>query len=138
MLKNYLIIGWRNLVRAAGFSVINILGFAAGLTIALLIGLWVYDELSFNKSFANHDRLAQLFHRISFGEDDLTISDLPYPIGGALKSNYPELGEIAMSSGVDEHILSHDETILTESGMFIEPSFLGMFSIKITQEHLMR
>ena len=133
MLKNYLVIGWRNLVRAAGFSVINILGLGAGLTIALFIGLWVYDELSFNKSFANHDRLAQLFHRISFGEQDLTIPDLPYPIGEALKSSYPELGDIAMGSGVSEHILAHDETILTETGIFIEPFFLKMFSIKMTE-----
>jgi tetrahydromethanopterin S-methyltransferase subunit F len=45
---NYLLIAWRNLRRHKGHSVINIAGLAIGMTVAMLIGLWMWDELTFN------------------------------------------------------------------------------------------
>jgi hypothetical protein len=47
MYKSYLKTGWRNLLGNKGYSFINIGGLAAGMAVALLIGLWVYDEVSF-------------------------------------------------------------------------------------------
>src|SRR5687767_11754609 len=47
MYKSYFKIGWRNLLRNKGYSVINIGGLATGMAVAILIGLWIYDELSF-------------------------------------------------------------------------------------------
>src|SRR5688500_20260437 len=46
MVKSYIKIGWRNLLRNKGYSFINVGGLALGMTVAILIGLWVYDELS--------------------------------------------------------------------------------------------
>src|SRR5687767_345904 len=46
MFKNYLKIGWRNLVRDKAYSTINIVSLSAGMTVALLIGIWTWDELS--------------------------------------------------------------------------------------------
>ena len=54
MLKNYFKTAWRNLIRSKGYSAINIGGLAAGMTVALAIGLWVYDELSYDKYFKNY------------------------------------------------------------------------------------
>src|SRR6478609_1403740 len=69
MYKSYFTIGWRNLVRNKGYSFINIGGLALGMTVAILIGLWIYDELSFNKYhdhyneivrvYRNHDRVGE-------------------------------------------------------------------------------
>lgn len=133
MLKNFIVIAWRTLVRAPGFSAINIFGLAAGMSVALLIGLWVYDELSFNRSFPYHGRISQIFHHITFGEDEMTIGDMPYQVGAAMKSAYPEFEEVSMSSGQAEHILSYEDTKLTETGMFVDPSFLNMFSVNMKQ-----
>jgi putative ABC transport system permease protein len=133
MLKNYFLIGWRNLVRAAGFSLINIFGLAAGMSIALLIGLWIHDETSFNKSFQHYDRLTQVYHNIVFGEEEMTIGGIPYPMGAALKSNYAEFEEVCMSSDVGNHILADGDTKLTESGIFVDPSFLKMFSVNVQE-----
>lgn len=133
MFRNFLVIGWRNLMRAAGFSAINIFGLAAGMCVALLIGLWVHDELSFNRSFEHYDRIAQVFHHITFGEEEMTIADVPYPIGAELKSAYNEFEEVSMSSGEGEHILAYDNIRLTEKGMFIDPSFLKVFSVTMKQ-----
>ena len=47
MLRNYVKIAWRNLVKHKGYSFINIFGLATGMTVAILIGLWVWDEFNF-------------------------------------------------------------------------------------------
>ncbi|HEY5751266.1 MAG TPA: ABC transporter permease [Chryseolinea sp.] len=133
MLKNYLIIGWRNLVRAAGFSLTNIFGLAAGMSVALLIGLWVYDELSFNTSFPNYDRITQVFHTITLGEEEMATSGVGYPYGAALKSTYAEFEEVCMSSGEGDHILAYDDVKMTEKGLFIDPSFLKVFSVNMLE-----
>ena len=63
MIKNYFKTAWRNLVKNKGYSSINIGGLAVGMTVAMLIGLWIYDEVSFDKSFKNHKRIAQIMQR---------------------------------------------------------------------------
>ena len=58
MLRNYIKIAWRNLVRHKTFSIINIAGLSVGIALAMLIGLWIWDEISYNTSFKNYDRIA--------------------------------------------------------------------------------
>ena len=53
MIKNYLKIAFRNLSKNKIYSFINIAGLAVGIAVAMLIGLWVWDELSFNKYHKN-------------------------------------------------------------------------------------
>ena len=59
MIKNYFKIAWRNLGKNKMHSFINIGGLAAGMAVAILIGLWIYDELSFNKYHQNYDKIGQ-------------------------------------------------------------------------------
>ncbi|WP_439484123.1 hypothetical protein [Cyclobacterium plantarum] len=61
MYKNYFKIGWRNLVKNKGYAVINIGGLAMGMTVAMFIGLWIHDELSFNKYHNNYGDIAQVW-----------------------------------------------------------------------------
>ena len=60
MIKNYLKIAWRNLLKNKASSVINIGGLAVGMAVAMLIGLWMYNELSFDKNIPNHHHIAQV------------------------------------------------------------------------------
>jgi len=61
MIKNYFKIAWRNLIANKGYSAINIGGLSVGMAVAILIGLWIYTELSFNKNFENYNRIAQVW-----------------------------------------------------------------------------
>lgn len=61
MPKNDLKIAWRNLIKNKGYSALNIGGLAVGMAVAMLIGLWIYDELSFNKYHKNYDGIAQIW-----------------------------------------------------------------------------
>ncbi|WP_314514401.1 permease prefix domain 2-containing transporter [Xanthocytophaga agilis] len=60
MIRNYFKVSFRNLTRNKGYSFINIGGLSIGMTVAMLIGLWVYDEISFNSYHENHDSIARV------------------------------------------------------------------------------
>ena len=60
MLRNYFKIAYRNLVNNKVYSFINIMGLAAGMAVATLIGLWIKDEMNYNKSFDHYDKLGQM------------------------------------------------------------------------------
>ena len=90
MYKSYFKIGWRKLLRNKGYSFINIGGLATGMTVAILIGLWIHDELSFNKYHKNYDSIAQIWR----GGIDPATSEIvgghavQYPLGPVLRSEY--------------------------------------------------
>ena len=133
MLKNYFTIGLRNIIRTKGYAAINISGLAAGMAVSILIGLWILDELNFNKSFKNHDRLGQIYHHITFGDEIMTVNDVPAPLGEALRNNYGEFEEVAITSWPGEHIITYNETKLSERGLFVDPQFTSMFSVQMVQ-----
>jgi putative ABC transport system permease protein len=132
MIKNYFKIGWRNLLRNKGYSFINISGLAMGMAVAMLIGLWVFDELSFNRSFEKYDRIGKTYHHLTFGENILTIDDMPYPVGNELKNNYADFEEVTMTKEED-HIIGYEEKKFSKTGLFVEPQFAALFSLHLLQ-----
>src|SRR6478609_6393127 len=90
MLKHYFTIGWRTLLRNKGYSLINIGGLALGMSVAMLIGLWIYDETTFNHYYANHSQIAQVRLNITDPVTGETRSRGPMqiPLATALKTNY--------------------------------------------------
>jgi putative ABC transport system permease protein len=90
MIKSYLKIGFRNLTRNKGYSFINIGGLSLGMAVAMLIGLWVRDELSFNRYHQHYDRIGQLLK--SGLEEDGTPwvggKSLQYPLIDVLRTQY--------------------------------------------------
>jgi putative ABC transport system permease protein len=133
MLKNYVTVAWRNLIRSRGYSLINIAGLATSMAVALLIGLWVFDELNFNKNFKNYDRIGQLYHHISFGDEPMTIADIPIPIGEKFKSSYPDFETVAIATWQKKHVLKNQDKTLSEEGLFVEPEFLKIFSVRMIE-----
>src|SRR5215470_14009726 len=74
MFKNYFKTAWRNLLKDRQFTLLNVLGLSAGLACALLIFLWVKDERSYDKFFANGSQIYQVMeHRREGGE--VKVSD---------------------------------------------------------------
>src|SRR5688572_7746801 len=88
MIKNYLKIGWRNLVKSKAYSSINIIGLATGMAIALLIGLWIWDELSFNRYHGNYKAIAQVMSTQTFNGQTSTASTTVVPLEKELRTKY--------------------------------------------------
>jgi len=132
MFKNYLKIGWRSLFKNKAYSFINISGLAIGMAIAILIGLWVWDELSFNKNHTNYDRIAQVMRSGSLNGNTFTFPYLPYALGDELKNAYGEdFIHIIVTSLAGEHILSKEDIHLAQNGFFIDSEGPEMLSLKM-------
>jgi hypothetical protein len=134
MYKSYFRIAWRNLLRSKGYSFINISGLSIGMTVSLLIGLWIYDELSFNKYHANYDTIAQVY----VCETNTATSEIEcgeatqMPLGMALRNSYPQYFKRVLISWWDgDFALVTPDKKLNRSGLFIEGGALEMLSLKM-------
>ena len=88
MFRNYFKIAWRNLLRNKASSLINIGGLAIGMAVAIQIGLWIYDEVSFDKNFANYNRIARVIQNVTNNGEVQTWQSVPYPLAEELRRNY--------------------------------------------------
>lgn len=131
MIRNYLKIAFRNLIKNKVYSFINIMGLAIGMGVAMLIGLWINDESSFNKSFDNYNKLGQAYMYQTFNGHIGSQTAMPHPLGKELREKYADFKDVAMASWNFEHILAYKDVKFTESGMHVEPAFARMFSLKM-------
>src|SRR6185312_10032564 len=91
MIKNYLKIAWRNLVRQRLYSVINITGLATGLAVCMLIMLYVAHEHSYDRFHKNADRIYMLHATIKIGTQALNMVYMSYGTGPVIKQNQPRV-----------------------------------------------
>jgi putative ABC transport system permease protein len=134
MIKSYFTIGWRNLVRNMGYSFINIGGLAIGMAVAMLIGLWIFDELSFNQYHKNYDSIGQVWAGGKDpGETEIQGSvALQFPMGAALKNNYNHyFKHVLMAWWIGGYSISYGDKKITKTGEFIEAGGPEMLSLKM-------
>lgn len=132
MYKNYFKIGYRNLLRNKGYSAINIIGLAVGLTVSMLIGIWVHDELSFDHYHTNHSRIAQVMKHVTRNDQVNTDYPLPIPLKEELVSIYgDDFESVILSFWKQSLIVSYNDLILTEEGNFMDSEVIDMFSFKM-------
>src|SRR5580692_11512027 len=92
MLRSYFRIALRQLLKNKGYTFINIAGLATGMAIALLIGLWVVDELSFDHYSPNHSRIAVgMITQASPGQKTYTGDVITNIMGTTFRSQYSDL-----------------------------------------------
>lgn len=130
MLKSYLKIGWRTLSRNKGFSLINIGGLAMGLAVVILIGLWIDDELSFNKSHQQYDRIARVMQHTT--KDGMTGTGMymPVPLAAELMKSFQDDFEyVVISTFPSSHIISNGNSHFTESGNYMHPDAPEMLTL---------
>ncbi len=132
MLKNYFKIAWRNLTRNKVYSFINIGGLAVGMAVAMLIGLWIRDELTFDQYHKNHDRIAQVYQSQTFNGEIGTGPAIPRPLEMTLRSDYAEsFKHIVMSSWRFRSILTHGDKKLIKQGNFMQQTAPDMLSLNM-------
>ena len=132
MIKTYLRIAWRHLLKNKGYTFINIAGLAIGMAIALLIGLWITEEFSFEHYHTNYRRIAQ----------NLTVRHTPdgagvwyssaVPLEQELRARYRDLFEkTTLVFGGDEHLVSVGDKKLSAAGLWAEKEFPEIFTFKM-------
>jgi putative ABC transport system permease protein len=136
MVRNYLKIAVRNLLRSKTFSAINILGLSVGMTCCMLLLLYIRSELSFDRHHEHAGNLYLLGSRSTIGQN--TGQEQPNvsaPYGPALKAEYPEVAQMARLYAANEKtllqvrepgkpLLSFYET----KGYQVDSTFFDLFS----------
>ena len=131
MFKNYFKTAWRNLKKNKVYSFINIGGLAIGMSVAMVIGLWVWDELSFDKSHKNYDRIAQVWQFVKFGAEKSSYNSLPIPLAAELRDKYADFDAVSVSTYNRTTILTIGDKKLSRTGMFVEPDFPKMMTVEM-------
>ncbi len=132
MFKSYFKIGWRNLLKNKGYSLINIGGLSVGMTVAILIGLWVYDELSFNKYHKNYDRIAYVLQNQTFNGQVETWYGQALQLAPELRSAYgSNFKYVVTTSYTGDRILQYENKKFAKSGNYMEPDAPEMLSLKM-------
>ncbi len=132
MLKNYLKIAWRNLFKSKTSSVINISGLAVGMAVAVLISLWIVDEVSFDKYHQNYDRIVQVMQHQTYNGQIGTQNANPAAMGPEIRSLYGnDFKYVLQSSWNFNHALTYGDKILLKPGSFIEPAIPHMLTLKM-------
>jgi len=132
MIKNYFKTAWRNLGKSKMHSFINIAGLSMGMAVAIMIGLWIYDEASYNKNFKNYDRIAKVIQNVTNNGEVQTWTDVPYPLAEELRQNYgSDFKHVVLASGIYEHILGLGEKKLKKTGGYFEKEAPEMFGLEM-------
>ncbi|HEY5745211.1 MAG TPA: ABC transporter permease [Chryseolinea sp.] len=134
MIRNYLAVALRNLRKNKGYSAINIGGLAAGMTVAMLIGLWVFDELSFNTYHDNYPRIVQIMKGGSFeGKTYIGQRHLPHPLIEELKTNYSNNFKHIVPFAGGDYVLSFGEKIISQSGAYAGEGMADMLTLHMLE-----
>ncbi|HKO82307.1 MAG TPA: ABC transporter permease [Chitinophagaceae bacterium] len=131
MLKNYLKIAWRNLKKNKMYSFINIGGLAVGMAVAMLIGLWVWDELSFDKYHKNYDRIGQVWQFVKFDVEKASYNSVPIPLAEEFRTKYPDFKSASVATYNRTTVLGTGDKKISRTGMYTEPRFPEMMTVKM-------
>ncbi|MCE7065608.1 ABC transporter permease [Dyadobacter sp. CY326] len=134
MLQNYIKIAWRNLRKHKFYSFLNIFGLALGLSSCLLITLYVLDELSYDKSFANADRIFRVNSDIRYGGSDMSLAVAPDPLAFTMKKDYPQIEQAVRLRENGSQLVRRAEVAenFKENNVyFADSTFFKVFSVPL-------
>ncbi|MFX0141408.1 MAG: ABC transporter permease, partial [Candidatus Hodarchaeota archaeon] len=134
MFRNIIKITLRNLKRQKVYSFINILGLAIGMTSAILILLWIQDELSYDKFHEQKNELYLVFMRDADDPNSRGSATVPFSLAPILKQEFPEVVEFTrmqLRSFYESCMLKHGNKVFYEDGiLLVDPSFFNMFTYR--------
>lgn len=131
MYKSYFKIGWRNLIKDKGYSFINIGGLSIGIAVAMLIGLWVYDEISYNKHVEHYNSIAGVLQNNTFNGKIETYSNQSYQLGAELRNSYGSYFKHVVMSFPTSSIVSNGKEAFVMTGSFMESAAPELLSLQM-------
>jgi putative ABC transport system permease protein len=131
MFKHYLLLIYRNILRARNYFVINLVGLATGLACTLLIFLWVRDEYRINKFHENDPVLYQVMEHQQYSDEIMTTNSTPGLLAETLKEEFPEVQYAATTTWINPFTLSVDEVNIKSNGFYVGTDFFLIFSFPL-------
>jgi putative ABC transport system permease protein len=133
MFRNYFKTSWRNIVKEKGYSTFNIVGLAIGMAVALVIGLWVQYQLSYDRFLPHYDQAYRAMMRSTQnGETDAGEATC-LPLADVIKKDVPEVQYVAQADFGGQHSLMVGDKKLYSKGFFAGEDFLKIFRFSLLQ-----
>src|SRR6185437_13011624 len=137
MIQEYLKMTFRYLARHKAYAIINVSGLAIGMAISLLIGLWIWDEVSFDSYYAHRDRMAQVMLTGDVNGYARTYQYVARPLGAVLRDGYKDdFKHVVLTSDENDHVLTVAGKQVVRSGMWVQPDFPVMLPVKMVSGDL--
>ena len=134
MFQNYIKTAFRSLLRQKGYSLINMMGLSVGLTVSLLILLWVQDEMKMDHFHVDGDRLYRVVSHINSGKTDIdTWTNTPYPLVKYLPENFPEIEDVGAYDPTNKKQFRVDGREFLADGIFATPGFFRVLTFPFVE-----
>jgi putative ABC transport system permease protein len=132
MLKNYITIALRNLLRQKGFTIINILGLTIGLTVSALIILYIVHELGYDRFHENAGRIYRVAINGEISGQAINVAVSSPPFGPALVADYPEVVDYTRIDPPHNSLFAFgDEKYYEDDILFVDSSFFKIFTVPL-------
>ena len=132
MIKNYIIIALRNLLKSKLFSFINIAGLSIGMAGAILLLLWIENQLSIDQFHKKKDYLYKAYNKAIVDGSLQCWENTPPALASSLKQDYPEIKNVARVSAT-EKLFGYKDKKVEVIGIYTDPAFLNMFSFPLVK-----
>jgi putative ABC transport system permease protein len=131
MYSNYFKTAFRNTIRNKVYSSLNISGLSIGMAVTILIGLWLWDEISFNKEGREHySSIARVIQNVSNNGEVQTWMQIPHPLAEEIRKNHDQdFDYVTMMLGNYDHLISIEDKKFTRNGSFMESNGPHLFSL---------
>src|SRR5690349_5308203 len=133
MFKNYFKTAWRSLLKNKGYSALNILGLATGMAVALLIGLWIYYQYSYDKFLPDYKQLYQVRRNFYGNGDTMTYGGTSLKLADVLRNQVPEIESVGETDGGSMHGLMVGDKKFYLNGNQVAANFLTMFQFPLLE-----
>lgn len=132
MIKSYLLIAWRNLVKNLAFSIINISGMTISLASCILILLFIWDELSYDRHHPDGDRTFRIYNVVDNSGFESSIPIVPYPYASFIQKDFPEVENSLRMMNTSQQLFElRDSKILESDGFYAESTVFDMLTLNI-------
>jgi len=131
MFRNYFLTAWRNLLRNRSYSVVNIMGLAIGMAVALLIGLWVVYQYSYDRQLPDYRQVAQVHTRQIRNGGTSQFNGTVLPLAEALRKEVPGIRYVAHTDWMIAHGLTVGEHKIYIAGAEAEEDFFHIFQYPV-------
>lgn len=134
MIINYLKVSWRNIKAHKSFSLINILGLAASMSVCLLIILFIYDQKSYDRFHEKSDRIYRVIsdYKSAGSNTSEWFATSPANLADMLQQQYPGIEKaVPVSTTFGGEAKHTNDIILPIRGFYTDPQFLQIFDFKL-------
>jgi len=138
MIQNYFKTAWRNIIRSKVYSALNIFGLATGMAVALLIGLWVYEQTSYDRFLPGYQQAYQVKYNYNNNGEIRTQIEVCIPLADALKNDIPEIACTAPAFGPANYgtltdLLAVNDKKISPVGIIAGTAFLKIFQFPMLE-----